>query len=116
MGRVKKKSDLAYIGLTEVTPKKAPPPLYTVNPSPDPLWRELLGEFEPWHKELEQAARSLDSTKRKCGQRLYRYFTGEPIDVKQFTAALYELNPSLMYKVNWVMLERIASNAQDRPC
>jgi len=101
--------------LSELTPKKAPA-LFSVSQSPDPLWRELLGDFEPWRNELEQAARSTDSNKRRSGQQLYRYLTGEPIDKDKFTAALYELNASLLYKVNWAMLEKGVSDAPGGPC
>ena len=97
-------------GLTDAQKKAWRP---TVAPTIDPVaiaqptvfdirhWQYVLFDLPAWQKEIELAAKSKDATKRRHGQALTNFFAGGKMSRQEFKDALYELNGSLMYKVNW---------------
>lgn len=91
-------------------PPPAPPPPPPPEPANQPQsaadhWKRFLGDLDAWRYELELARKSSDPMRRHAGAKLYGYLSGTPIDKQAFISATQELNPALLFKVDWRALQ-----------
>lgn len=73
-----------------------------------PQWRAFLGDPALWLHEVEQGAKSADPDKRSASRLLSEFFHGKTITAQELQGAVYMLNGSLAYRLNWDAVEVVA--------